>query len=161
MQGILLQKLPEVRGIMRQHKIKRAYAFGSVCTDSFSDESDIDFIVRLEEGLDPVEYTRHYFDALMNLNLFWSEVLILLLRKRWKTHISLRLSTKPKRSFMNDEVRKNLQDILDSIGGIEQYLLAKPGFAEFESNRMMRKAIERELEIIGEATNRIIKPILK
>ena len=62
---------------------------------------------------------------------------------------------------MNDEVRKNLQDILDSIGGIEQYLLAKPGFAEFESNRMMRKAIERELEIIGEATNRIIKPILK
>jgi uncharacterized protein len=67
MQGILLQKLPEVRGIMRQHKIKRAYAFGSVCTDSFSDESDIDFIVRLEEGLDPVEYTRHYFDAINEL----------------------------------------------------------------------------------------------
>jgi hypothetical protein len=34
---------------------------------------------------------------------------------------------------MNDEVRKNLQDILDSIGGIEQYLLGKPSFAEFEN----------------------------
>ena len=58
---------------------------------------------------------------------------------------------------MNDETRKNLQDILDSINGIEQYLAGKRDFKEFELNRMLRKAVERELEIIGEATNRILK----
>jgi uncharacterized protein with HEPN domain len=58
---------------------------------------------------------------------------------------------------MNDEAKKNLQDILDSINGIEQYLNGKRDFKEFEQNRMLRKAIERELEIIGEATNRILQ----
>lgn len=58
---------------------------------------------------------------------------------------------------MNDEIRKHLQDILDSINGIDTYLADKPGFAAYEKNRMMRKAVERELEIIGEATNRILK----
>lgn len=58
---------------------------------------------------------------------------------------------------MNDETRKSLKDILDSIYGIEQYLTGKRDFNEFERNRMMRKAVERELEIIGEATNRILK----
>jgi uncharacterized protein with HEPN domain len=58
---------------------------------------------------------------------------------------------------MNDEIRKNLQDILDSIAGVDQYIAGKRDFNEFESNRMMRKAIERELEIIGEATSLILK----
>jgi uncharacterized protein with HEPN domain len=58
---------------------------------------------------------------------------------------------------MNDETKKHLQDILDSISGIEQYLADKPGFVAYEQNRMLRKAVERELEIIGEAINRLLK----
>ena len=49
---------------MQRHKIKRAYAFGSVCTNEFNAESDVDFIVRLEDGLDPIEYTENYFAAI-------------------------------------------------------------------------------------------------
>jgi predicted nucleotidyltransferase len=67
MQALLTQKLPEIKGILRQHKIKRAYAFGSVCTETFSAESDVDFIVKLEDGLDPLEYTEHYFGAINEL----------------------------------------------------------------------------------------------
>lgn len=69
MQSIITQKLPEIKGIMRQHKIKRAYAFGSVCTNEFKADSDIDFIVRLEDGLDPIEYTAHYFGAMNELEI--------------------------------------------------------------------------------------------
>ncbi len=69
MQSIITQKLPEIKDIMRQHKIKRAYAFGSVCTNEFKNDSDIDFIVRLEDGLDPLEYTEHYFDAMNELEI--------------------------------------------------------------------------------------------
>jgi uncharacterized protein with HEPN domain len=32
----------------------------------------------------------------------------------------------------------------------------KNGFTEYKSNKLLRRGIERELEIIGEATNRIL-----
>ena len=52
---------------MQRHKIQRAYAFGSVCTDKFNAESDVDFIVKFEDGLDPLDYTNHYFSAMYDL----------------------------------------------------------------------------------------------
>ena len=42
---ILQQKLPEVMSICKQHRVKQLYAFGSVCTDKFNNDSDIDFII--------------------------------------------------------------------------------------------------------------------
>ncbi len=58
---------------------------------------------------------------------------------------------------MSDEIKKSLIDILNSINIIEEYLGAKRDFKEYEANRQLRDAIERRLEIIGEATNRILK----
>jgi len=58
---------------------------------------------------------------------------------------------------MSDEIKKSLIDILNSINIIEEYLGAKRDFQEYEANRQLRDAIERRLEIIGEATNRILK----
>jgi predicted nucleotidyltransferase len=67
MQAILADKLVDVKNILRKHKVSRAYAFGSVCTETFNAESDIDFIVKFEEGLNPEEYTQHYFSAITAL----------------------------------------------------------------------------------------------
>lgn len=50
-----------------------------------------------------------------------------------------------------------LFDILNSINSIEEYLGEDRDFNKYESNKLLRRAIERELEIIGEATNRILK----
>lgn len=50
-----------------------------------------------------------------------------------------------------------LLDILNSIESIEQYLGEERDFKKYESNKLLRRAVERELEIIGEATNRILK----
>lgn len=33
---------------MRSHRVKRAYAFGSVCTEGFGPESDIDLLVAFD-----------------------------------------------------------------------------------------------------------------
>ncbi len=35
MQPILAQRLPQLAEIMKAHRVKLGYAFGSVCTDSF------------------------------------------------------------------------------------------------------------------------------
>ena len=50
-----------------------------------------------------------------------------------------------------------LLDINKSIDSIFEYLEEVLDFDDYELNKMVRRAVERELEIIGEALNRIIK----
>ena len=58
---------------------------------------------------------------------------------------------------MQRSVDMYLLDIFNSIESIENYLGEDRNFAHYESNKLLRRAVERELEIIGEATNRILK----
>ena len=58
---------------------------------------------------------------------------------------------------MKLEVKKFLFDIKESIDSIENYLGDQRDFSVYVSNKMLRRAIEREFEIIGEAMNRIEK----
>lgn len=58
---------------------------------------------------------------------------------------------------MEIEIKKYLFDIQESINSIENYLSEKRDFNIYSANKMLRRAIEREFEIIGEALNRIDK----
>ena len=59
--------LPQVIALLEKHKIKQAYVFGSVVTDRFNEESDIDFLVKFEEGLDPLERGSLWWDLYYEL----------------------------------------------------------------------------------------------
>ena len=50
-----LEQLPLVKKLLKEHKVKKAYAFGSVVSDKFNNESDIDLLINIEDGLDPME----------------------------------------------------------------------------------------------------------
>ncbi len=58
---------------------------------------------------------------------------------------------------MQRKIQKYLLDIKESIDSIYDYLGDKRDFNEYKSNKLLRRGVERELEIIGEATNRILK----
>ncbi len=58
---------------------------------------------------------------------------------------------------MTDEIKKYLHDIIVSVNAINEYLGKERNFLNFQNNRMLKKAVEREFEIIGEAMNRILK----
>lgn len=58
---------------------------------------------------------------------------------------------------MKLEIRKFLYDIKESIESIENYLGEKRDFNIYSADKMLRRAIEREFEIISEAMNRIEK----
>jgi uncharacterized protein with HEPN domain len=58
---------------------------------------------------------------------------------------------------MDHEIKKYLFDILESIDSIEKYLGDDRDFKKYAANKMLRRAIEREFEIIGEAMSRIEK----
>ncbi|MFP4047667.1 MAG: DUF86 domain-containing protein [Bacteroidales bacterium] len=59
---------------------------------------------------------------------------------------------------MDNEIKTWLYDILQSINEIESYYEDEPRkFEEYVSDIKTKRAIERDLEIIGEAVNRILK----
>ncbi len=58
---------------------------------------------------------------------------------------------------MDKGINKYLYDIKESIQSIESYLGEKRVFNIYMSDKMLRRAVEREFEIIGEAINRIDK----
>jgi uncharacterized protein with HEPN domain len=58
---------------------------------------------------------------------------------------------------MQLEILKLYHDILTSINSIDDYLGKKRDYKEFLKNKLLQRGIERELEIIGEAVNRILK----
>lgn len=55
---------------------------------------------------------------------------------------------------MSEKVLKWLSDAIENI---DIHLNGKRDFVVYQANITIRRAVERELEIIGEATNRILK----
>ena len=58
---------------------------------------------------------------------------------------------------MNEKCLKYLADIEKSIVLIEAFLGEKRIFQEYSENLMLKSAVERQLEIIGEAINSVLK----
>ena len=59
---------------------------------------------------------------------------------------------------MDENINKHLHDILDAINEIESFFGDRPKyFNEFCNDLCLRRAVERDIEIIGEAMNRILK----
>jgi uncharacterized protein with HEPN domain len=59
---------------------------------------------------------------------------------------------------MNEKVLKSLFDIKIAIQEIDSFLpQEKLSLSDYKKNLLLKRAIERNLEIIGEAMNRILK----
>jgi uncharacterized protein with HEPN domain len=59
---------------------------------------------------------------------------------------------------MDERVLKYFYDVKIAIEEIESYFQTYPkSFSEYKNNLVLKRAIERNLEIIGEAINRISK----
>ena len=53
--------VPDIANLCKQCHVKTLYAFGSVLTAGFNDNSDIDLVVDINES-DPLDYAERYFD---------------------------------------------------------------------------------------------------
>jgi predicted nucleotidyltransferase len=56
----------DVRQLCAVHKVKALYAFGSVLTSAFNDQSDVDLVVDFEP-IDVDNYADNYFDLKFSL----------------------------------------------------------------------------------------------
>ena len=57
---------------------------------------------------------------------------------------------------MGNKAKKLLFDILTSINNIDNYIGKKKVFDDYENNPMLQDAVERNIEIIGEAMNKLL-----
>ena len=58
---------------------------------------------------------------------------------------------------MDNKIKKLLFDIYTSINKIDNYIGDKKIFEKYDSNPMLQDAVERNIEIIGEAMNQLLK----
>lgn len=50
-----------LQSLCQQYKVKSLYAIGSVLTDKFNDDSDVDLVVDIDSD-DPIDYAENYFN---------------------------------------------------------------------------------------------------
>lgn len=62
----LLPYLPEITKLCEAHRVKKLYAFGSILSDDFNSESDVDLIVDFA-SIDLLDYADNYFDFKFSL----------------------------------------------------------------------------------------------
>jgi len=60
MQKIIEDNLVNIKALCQKHNVKSLFAFGSVCTDNFNDQSDIDLLISFN-SMDYGEYADTYF----------------------------------------------------------------------------------------------------
>ncbi len=72
---IFEEKLPEVKRLLKEHHVKRAYAFGSVVNGKFTDKGDIAFLIAFDITEQFDGYAQNFRDmqdklkALLNRNV--------------------------------------------------------------------------------------------
>ena len=75
MQLIIEKSKEDLKRICQMLKIKRLYVFGSVVSDKFTENSDIDFLISFADNLPVEEYTDNYFSLHYKLKeLFKREI---------------------------------------------------------------------------------------
>lgn len=61
MQGLIQDKLNDLKKLCQDYDVKTMYVFGSACTDKFNDKSDIDILISFKD-LSIEKYTDNYFE---------------------------------------------------------------------------------------------------
>jgi predicted nucleotidyltransferase len=56
----LKDHIEQINRLCNAHQVKTLFAFGSVLTDKFKSESDIDLVVDID-CKDPIDYSDNYF----------------------------------------------------------------------------------------------------
>lgn len=67
---LIKKYMKEIEALCKKHKVTRLFVFGSILTDRFNEESDIDFVVDFDR-----ENVTDYFDNYFNLKYALEDLL--------------------------------------------------------------------------------------
>lgn len=72
---LITDNIHKLFSLCRKHKVRRLYAFGSILTSRFNENSDVDILVDFNSDIDHTNYADNFFDLYNALkSLFGREV---------------------------------------------------------------------------------------
>ena len=80
MNSIVTKRIKELKNLCDFYHVKSMHVFGSVCTDKFNDNSDIDILISFD-NLSIEEYTDNYFELHYKLQELFGRKIDLLTEK--------------------------------------------------------------------------------
>lgn len=81
--NLIERNIDNIHDLCSRHKVLRLFVFGSVLTDRFKKDSDIDLVVAFQ-GIDLYEYADNYFDLKESLEKLFKHDVDLLEEKAIK-----------------------------------------------------------------------------
>ncbi len=81
--NLIEQNIDKIRDLCSKHKVKRLFVFGSVLSDRFKKDSDIDLVVDFQD-INLYEYADNYFDLKESLEKLFKRKVDLLEEKAIK-----------------------------------------------------------------------------
>jgi uncharacterized protein len=81
--NLIESHITEIEKLCADHNVKQLYAFGSILTNQFDDESDIDFVVGFNP-MDVLMYADNYFGLKFSLQKIFNRPIDLLEEKAIK-----------------------------------------------------------------------------
>ena len=75
--------LNQIKGLCKKHKVRNLFVFGSILTENFTNNSDIDLIIDININ-DPIEYAENYFNFKFTLEDLLNRKIDLLEQKALK-----------------------------------------------------------------------------
>ena len=67
MNRIIKDKIPQIVTLCKKYRVASMHVFGSVSTDTFTENSDIDFLISFRNDVTLEEYADNYFDLMFEL----------------------------------------------------------------------------------------------
>jgi predicted nucleotidyltransferase len=60
--NLILQNITGIHSICQQHQVEQLFIFGSINTENFNEQSDIDILIIFSPSIDPAKYFDNYMD---------------------------------------------------------------------------------------------------
>jgi len=67
MNRIIADKIPQLVALCKKYRVVTMYIFGSVATETFNENSDVDFLISFSSDVGLEEYADNYFDLLFEM----------------------------------------------------------------------------------------------
>jgi len=83
MQRLLNENMDKIKALCMTHNVKNLFAFGSICTDKFNDQSDIDLLISFNK-MDYGDYADTYFELADQFEILFKRPVDLVTEKSLK-----------------------------------------------------------------------------
>ena len=150
MQDFILAKREEIAELCRKHHVLRLSVFGSAARDDFDPAtSDVDLLVAFEPEANSI-YARNYYSLRDNLETLLHREVDLVGTASFGIVTDCGPSKLTRSIYMQRSLCAYLQDVIDAAQAIHEFSDGLQ-LESFGSNELVRSAVERKFEIIGEA----------